>query len=108
MKTLLILILISTCIVAWRSDDVADLIQGEATVKSSVANGITFQALNQQGSRQIAYQSNPVSMQKVQQSVQSSTPMTMEKFAELSKSDSNAARRFFDRRAHAEQTEEKR
>jgi hypothetical protein len=98
MKSLLILMLISTCIVAWRSDDVVDLIQGVSTVKSAVASGITIQTRNQQGIRQNAYQDNhPAPM-----------PMTLEKFAELSKSDSNAARKFFDRRAQAERMEEKR
>jgi hypothetical protein len=100
MKSLLILILISTCIVAWRSDDVVDLIQGASTVKSAVASGIAMQARNQQGSRQTAYQDN--------QPGATPMPMTLEKFAELSKSDSNAARRFFDRRAQSERTDDKR
>lgn len=108
MKSLLILILISTCIVAWRSDDVVDLIQGVSTVESTVGSGVTIHTLNQQGKQHIAYQSNPVSLQKVQQSVSTSTPMTMEKFVELSRSDSNAARKFFDRRAQGEHLEEKR
>jgi hypothetical protein len=39
MKTLLILFLVSMCIVAWRSDDVADMIQGVSAVKPMAMTG---------------------------------------------------------------------